>query len=429
MKDILQQPLNLPCGAIISNRIVKAAMTEGLADPNGLPTSNLERLYGIWSDGGAGLLLSGNVQIDAQHLERPGNVIIQSKPDNILAHRLKSWAIEGARNGNHFWAQISHAGRQTQTNINKTPKAPSPIRVALPGAQFGRPVALSSEEIEEIIRRFGVAAIACQQAGFTGIQIHAAHGYLISQFLSPLANVRTDRYGGTLRNRARILVDIIKSVRLAVGKSFPISVKLNSADFQKGGFNFRDSLQVTKWLEEIGIDLLEISGGTYEQPKLLGMEGVGEYEEQEVNESTSQREAYFADFSTEIRKHIEIPILLTGGFRSRDAMINAIESGATDLIGIGRPMCVLTDAPKRIFNGLKELPRYENSLVFFPAWLSFLVKFRSFKTIASFGIQFWFYAQLDSMGKKGRQDLELSPLRATFKILKLQRSWISKRKR
>ena len=429
MRDILQQPLNLPCGVVISNRIVKAAMTEGLADPNGLPTSNLERLYGIWSDGGAGLLLSGNIQIDGQHLERPGNVIIQSKPDNILADRLKSWVREGVRNGNHFWAQISHAGRQTQTNINKNPKAPSPIRLALPGGQFGCPVALSSEEIEEIIQRFSIAAVACQQAGFTGIQIHAAHGYLISQFLSPLANVRTDHYGGTLDNRARILVHIIKSVRLAVGNSFPISVKLNSADFQKGGFNFRDSLQVAKWLEDIGTDVLEISGGTYEQPKLLGMEGVGEYEEQEISESTSQREAYFADFSNEMRKHLKIPILLTGGFRSRDAMTNAIESGATDLIGIGRPMCVLTDAPKRIFTGLKELPRYENRLAFFPSWLSFLLKFQSFKTIASFGIQFWFYAQLDTIGKKGREELELSPIRATFKILKLQRSWISKRKR
>ncbi len=401
MKDTLQEQLNLPCGAVISNRIVKAAMTEGLADPNGFPTDDLERLYGIWSDGGAGLLLSGNVQIDAQHLERPGNVIIESRPDSVLTNRLRSWAREGTRNGNHLWAQISHAGRQTQTNINKRPKAPSPIRVALPGGQFGHPIALSPEEIEELIERFTIAAIACQEAGFTGIQIHAAHGYLISQFLSPLTNVRTDRYGGTLSNRARILVNIVKSVRVAVGKSFPISVKLNSADFQKGGFNFRDSLQVAKWLEEIGIDLLEISGGTYEQPKLLGMEGVGEYEKQEISESTSQREAYFADFSIEMRKEIEIPFLLTGGFRSRDAMIKAIESGATDLVGIGRPMCVMPDAPNRVFAGLTELPRYENELVFFPKCLSFLINFQIFKTIASFGIQFWFYAQLDAMGKKG----------------------------
>ena len=382
MNKILQKELTLPCGAVLSNRIAKAALTEGLADVNGLPTSELQQLYGLWSDGGAGLLLSGNIQIDVNHLERPGNVIIESKPQNNLINALKDWSTAATRNNNHFWAQISHAGRQTQTNINKTPKAPSPIKVALPGGQFGRPIALTTEEIKKIIEGFGIAAITCKNSGFTGIQIHAAHGYLISQFLSPRSNIRTDAYGGELSNRARLLIEIVKTVRSRVGNDFPISVKLNSADFQKGGFNFQDSLQVAQWLEEETIDLLEISGGTYEQPRLLGVEGIGEYEDQNIAQSTVKREAYFVDFAIELRKKISIPMMVTGGFRHRHSMVHAIESGAADLIGIGRPLCVLTDAPKKLFDGLNELPRYEKELKFFPRWLSFLSKIQPFKTMA-----------------------------------------------
>ncbi len=427
MNKILQKELTLPCGAVLSNRIAKAALTEGLADVTGMPTSELKRLYGLWSDGGAGLLLSGNIQIDVNHLERPGNVIIESKPQNNLINALKDWSTAATRNNNHFWAQISHAGRQTQTNINKTPKAPSPIKISLPGGQFGNPIALTTQEIEEVIEGFGIAATTCKNSGFTGIQIHAAHGYLLSQFLSPLSNIRKDTYGGELCNRSRLLIEIVRTVRSRVGKDFPISVKLNSADFQKGGFNFQDSLQVAQWLEEETIDLLEISGGTYEQPKLLGVEGIGEYEEQDVKRSSAKREAYFVDFAMELRKKVTTPMMVTGGFRHRDAMIQAIESGAADLIGIGRPLCVLTDAPKRLFIGLKELPRYEKELRFFPRWLSFLNKIQPFKTMATFGIQFWFYAQLDLLGKEGEANASLTPFAATRKIMKLQKNWLSTR--
>jgi NADH:flavin oxidoreductases, Old Yellow Enzyme family len=165
-------------------------MTEGLASPAGLPTPELERLYGLWSDGGAGILLSGNIQVDADHLERPGNVVVDKVPDNEMHAALCSWAKEGTRAGNHFWAQISHAGRQTQTGVNKTPKAPSAVPVNIAGGQFGQPVALTIEEIQSIVERFGICALACKEAGFTGVQVHAAHGYLLSQFLSPRSNLR-----------------------------------------------------------------------------------------------------------------------------------------------------------------------------------------------------------------------------------------------
>ncbi len=320
MSDLLSQPLQLPCGAVLPNRIAKAAMTEGLATAAGVPTEALERLYGLWSDGGAGMLLTGNVQIDADHLERPGNVVIDREPDAAMRTALASWAAAATRGGNHVWAQISHAGRQTQKVVNPHPKAPSAVKLGLPGGQFGEPEALTVPEIEEIVRRFAVAAAALKEAGFNGVQIHAAHGYLISQFLSPRSNQRNDQYGGSLENRARILLDALQAVRAAVGPGFPVSVKLNSADFQKGGFAFEDSLQVAQWLEQHSVDLIEISGGTYEQPKLLGVEGVEVEEKQNLAVSTQKREAYFVDFAKAMHEKVTVPLMVTGGFRLRSAM-------------------------------------------------------------------------------------------------------------
>lgn len=310
MTTTLASPLTLPCGVTIPNRIAKAAMTEGLATPDGVPTAELERLYGLWSDGGAGLLLSGNIQIDRDHLERPGNVIIDREPDAAMQAALSRWADAATRNGNQFWAQISHAGRQTMKMINPHPKAPSAVKLGLPGGQFGEPVALERVEITEIVRRFALCAAAVKAAGFTGVQVHAAHGYLLSQFLSPRSNRRSDEYGGSLENRARLLMDTVTAIRDAVGADFPVAVKLNSADFQKGGFDFADSLQVVAWLEQAGIDLIEISGGTYEQPRLLGVEGIEAAEPQAVAESTQQREAYFVDFALAMKEKVSVPLMV-----------------------------------------------------------------------------------------------------------------------
>jgi 2,4-dienoyl-CoA reductase-like NADH-dependent reductase (Old Yellow Enzyme family) len=427
MSDSLAQPLTLPCGAILSNRLAKGAMTEGLASPQGVPTKALSRLYGLWSDGGASMLLSGNIMIDRDHLERPGNVILDHEPDTTMATALRDWATVATRNGNHFWAQLSHAGRQTQTNVNKHPKAPSAVKVGLPGGQFGEPVALTIEEIEEVVRRFGMAAKACQTAGFTGVQIHAAHGYLLSQFLSPRTNLRTDAYGGELANRARALIDAVTTVRASVGPDFPVSVKLNSADFQKGGFAFEDSLQVAQWLEQAGVDIIEISGGTYEQPKLLGVAGMEAEESQHVAQSTLMREAYFVDFAVAMQDKVSIPLMVTGGFRLRAAMEQAIASGGADLIGIGRPMCVATDAPAQLLAGAEELPRYENELALFPRWLAFLSDINALRGAATFAVQFWFYAQLDCLGQTGKASPEMSVIAATRRVMRQQRMWLKAR--
>ena len=271
---------------------------------------------------------------------------------------------------------------QTQKIVNPRPKAPSAVKLGLPGGQFGTPQALTQEEISELIERWSRTAKICQEVGFTGVQIHAAHGYLLSSFLNPLANIREDEYGGSLENRSRMLLEVVRATRQAVGNEFPVAVKLNSADFQKGGFTFDECVQVAKWLADEGIDLLEISGGNYEQPKLLGIEGKEEFSDQDVAPSTAAREAYFVDFAQAMQKEVSIPLMVTGGFRARSTMMAALESGAADLIGLARPLCTLPNAPQQLIDGLDSLPTPELELRLFPKKLGFLRRFQMLKTIS-----------------------------------------------
>ena len=424
---MIERPLTLPCGASLPNRLCKAAMTEGLADPLGQATPALTQLYGLWSDGGAGLLLSGNVQIDGGHLERPGNVIIDSEPGEEAMSALRRWAEAGKRGGNHFWAQISHAGRQCQKMVNPHPKAPSAVKLGLPGGQFGEPVAMFEADIEAVIAGFARCARVLKNAGFTGVQLHAAHGYLLSQFLSPRSNQRKDQWGGSLENRARALLESVRAVRDAVGPSFPVGVKLNSADFQRGGFDFEESLQVAKWLEAESVDLLEISGGTYEQPRLLNVDGIEPVEDQSVKASTKAREAYFVDFAQAMRKELTMPLMVTGGLRRLDAMEDALASGSADVVGIGRPLCGMPKAMNELLSGAAELPRFENQLSLLPSWLKFLEGINLFKTIGTFATQYWYYEQISILGHTGEIDPQLSVLKATQRQMKSAKAWVAAR--
>ena len=424
---MIDQLLTLPCGASLPNRLCKAAMTEGLADPLGQATPALTQLYGLWSDGGAGLLLSGNVQIDGDHLERPGNVIIDSEPGEEAMTALRRWAEAGKRGGNHFWAQISHAGRQCQKMVNPHPKAPSAVKLGLPGGQFGEPVAMSEADIEAVIAGFARCARVLKNAGFTGVQLHAAHGYLLSQFLSPRSNQRKDQWGGSLENRARALLESVRAVRDAVGPSFPVGVKLNSADFQRGGFDFEESLQVAKWLEAESVDLLEISGGTYEQPRLLNVDGIEPVEDQSVKASTKAREAYFVDFAQAMRKELTMPLMVTGGLRRLDAMEDALASGSADVVGIGRPLCGMPKAMNELLSGAAELPRFENQLSLLPSWLKFLEGINLFKTIGTFATQYWYYEQISILGHTGEIDPQLSVFKATQRQMKSAKAWVAAR--
>lgn len=325
--NYLQMPITLPCGAVLSNRLTKSAMTERISNRDFEPTSALVRLYELWAQTGAGLLISGNVMIDPKHLESAGNLLFNSEE---MIPKLQPLVAAGTSRGNHFWVQISHSGRQTSRLVNTHPKAPSEVQLHKIGL-FGKPKEMSQEDIEEVIAGFRKAAKIAKASGFTGVQIHSAHGYLLSQFLSPRTNLRQDKWGGSLENRSRLLLQIISEVRAEVGVDFPISVKLNSSDFQKGGFSEEDSLQVVRLLEQGGIDLLEISGGTYENVVFL-------VEKEDIRrESTKRREAYFLNFARKVRAISQLPILITGGFRNFDFCNQVLEAGEADLIGMARP--------------------------------------------------------------------------------------------
>lgn len=368
----LATPLTLPCGAVLPNRLAKGAMTEGLADPRGRATPRHARLYRAWAQGGIGLSITGNVMVDRRYLERAGNLVIdgEQSPEQLAA--LKAYAAAGQAGGGHIWMQISHAGRQSQKAIAAEPVAPSAIgQVALPGGRFAAPRALTTAEIDDVIARFVHTAAIAQQAGFDGVQIHAAHGYLLSEFLNPLTNQRTDKWGDDLAGRARLLLTIIAAVRARLGDAFPIGVKLNSSDFQKGGFSFEDCLAVVALLETAGVDLIEISGGNYEQPQMMGLEGLEPvYQDADmVKESTRQREAYFLNYAAAIRRTVSVPLMVTGGFRTRAAMLSALNEDGISLIGIARPFCIDPDLPKALLAGeVDTLPSPERSMRLGPGW-------------------------------------------------------------
>jgi 2,4-dienoyl-CoA reductase-like NADH-dependent reductase (Old Yellow Enzyme family) len=402
MTSPLASPITLPNGSILPNRLCKSAMTEGLADKFDLPTPALMQLYKTWSQGGTGLHITGNVMVDRRYLERAGNVVLEDDKNLKL---FSTWAKHGTTGGNHLWVQLNHPGRQCPKMVSKEPLSPSDVQLAMLG-NFARPRPMDQSDIEEVIARFITSALLVKQAGFTGVQIHCAHGYLLSQFLSPKINQRQDQWGGSLENRARIIRRIIVGVRAAVGADFPIGVKLNSADFQKGGFSLADCITVASWLGEDGVDLLEISGGTYEQLSLIGVEPT------DVRESTRKREAYFIEYAERIKQSAKIPVMITGGFRSRDVMERAIESGEVDVIGLARPLCTEPDcSTKLIQQTIQNIDCYEDKLVLGTGFWGNNSPSNLIKAINSFGQVGFYYWQIIRLSK----GLTPEPQLGTFK--------------
>lgn len=417
MKNPLSMPIALPCGGRLTNRIAKAALTEGLADPNTSHANERHcRLYRRWSLGGAGLLITGNVQVDRRFLERPGNVALDSFDSKSYGQgmpALRSYAREGTAGGNHLWMQLNHPGRQTPAYVTSEPLAPSAVPLALPG--FGMPRAMTSAEILEAIERFANSAALAREAGFTGVQIHAAHGYLISRFLNPLVNRRDDEWGGSLENRVHLLMEIVSGVRRSTGPDFPVSVKLNSSDFQQGGFTSQDCIQVAGWLDAAGIDLLEISGGNYEQPSMV-MTG-----RRNLSESTKRREAYFLEYASMIRSATCVPLMLTGGFRTSSAMNTALRQNEIDMVGLGRPMIVWPDAPRRLLADAESctVPSPELTLRLNDTGALTPDEREAART---WGIQAWFATQLTRLGDGLDPDLNLDVKSALRSYLATERA-------
>ena len=338
-KPTLASPLTLACGITIPNRIAKSAMSEQLADRYGSPTTDLQQLYAAWAKGGAGLLITGNVMIDSRAFVEPRNVVLESAKF-LQANKL--WAQAAQAHVAKIIMQINHPGRVAVLPLLKKPIAPSAVGLDLPAMNIIRiPRAMTEAEIYEQINRFAQTAQLAVEAGFDGVQVHAAHGYLLSQFLSPLANVRTDGWGGSPENRRRMLIETVRAVRAAIGKDKILSVKLNSADFQKGGLSQEESLQIALALEVEGIDLLEISGGNYESPAQLGY----------APDRSTQRDAYFINYATALRKQSKLPLMLTGGLRNTNLMNQIVSDGIVDLVGMARPFAIEPDLAMKLLAG------------------------------------------------------------------------------
>jgi 2,4-dienoyl-CoA reductase-like NADH-dependent reductase (Old Yellow Enzyme family) len=326
----LDTPFTLPGGATIKNRLVKAAMSEQLASLSGAPTEAHERLYARWARGGAGMQITGNVMIDKRSIGEPRNVVVEDE-QHLAA--LRRWATAAKANDTTAIVQINHPGRQSFAGVSSLVVAPSAVSIDYPGA--AQPRALTHEEILELIARFAETARIVVEAGFDGVQLHGAHGYLISQFLSPAANQRDDDWGGDAQRRRRFLIEVTRATRAAIGPDAILAIKLNSSDFQRGGFTEEESLEVIAHLDAENIDLLEISGGTYESPAMGGG----------IAETTRRREAYFLEFAARVRDLTTVPLLVTGGFRTGTGMDDAVTSGATDLIGLARPLALEPELP------------------------------------------------------------------------------------
>jgi len=322
-------PLTLPNHTILPNRIVKAAMEENMCDADHAPSDALLRLYQAWAQGGVGLILTGNVMVDRRAMTGPGGVVLE---DDRHMDRFKQWAQVARSGGAQVWMQISHPGRQMMAALGQETWSASavPLDMGNLSNKFSVPKAMTVADIEEIQQRFVRTARLAEQAGFNGVQIHGAHGYLLSQFLSPISNQRHDAWGGSIENRARLLVDIVKAVRAAVAPGFAVSVKLNSADFQRGGFSPEDAQQVVCMLNDLQVDVVELSGGSYEAPAMQGQARDGR---------TLAREAYFLEFAQSMMSVARMPLMVTGGIRRKAVAENVVASGVA-LVGIATALAI-----------------------------------------------------------------------------------------
>ncbi|OBJ98343.1 2,4-dienoyl-CoA reductase [Mycolicibacterium conceptionense] len=334
--EALFAPLQLKSGQVLGNRIAKAAMEEGMAGKAQLPDERLITLYRQWGAGGTGLLITGNVMVHAEAMTGPGGVVLDA--DSPL-EPFAAWAEAGRGEGSAVWMQISHPGRQVQANMPGVVWGPSDVAVELGrhSKRFGQPVAMTAEQIADTITRLATTARRAEQAGFDGVEVHAAHGYLLSQFLSPLVNTRTDEWGGSLENRARLLLEIVRAIRAEVTPGFSVAVKLNSADFQRGGFDADDARTVIDMLAPLGVDLVELSGGSYESPAMTG---------RPTDDRTAAREAYFLELAAELAVSSPIPLMLTGGITRHQTAERVLASGVA-VVGMATALAETPDLPAR----------------------------------------------------------------------------------
>ena len=328
----LFDPLELPCGVVLSSRLAKSAMADSLGDGTGHPTAAQRRLYQRWAQGGVAVSIIGEVQASPNYCEKPGNLVLRDDPScDLDRFRDLAQAVENHdTKQQHLWLQLGHAGALAYSSTTTTPKGPSALH--LPELHCE---ALSLDEIKAFPQQLATTARLAQQVGFGGVQIHAAHGFLLSQFLSPLFNQRTDAYGGdSMDHRMRLLLETIQAVRQATGNSFPVAVKLNSSDQLEGGLTEEDSLQVIRALDQTSVDLIDISGGTY----FPGAKN--------ASDATAVKGPYFVEYARKARSLTTKPLMCTGGFKIKAQAEEAVKSGVIDVVGLARALILEPRLPK-----------------------------------------------------------------------------------
>ncbi len=329
-------PFRLPCGVVLKNRIVKSAMSDSLGDGTGHPTAAQARLYRRWAEGGVAVAIVGEVQGTPLFAERPGNLVLTASADLL---RFRNLAEQGAVDGSLLWLQLGHAGALSYAPTS-SPVGPSELD--LPGLRCRE---MTPEEIAHLPAEMAATAALAQRSGFGGVQIHAAHGFLLSQFLSPLFNRRNDRYGGDIANRMQLTMEVIEAVRNAVGPSFPVALKLNSSDQLEGGLVEDESLAVVAELDRTSIDLIDISGGTYFPGAASASDSGG-------------RGPYFLEFASQARVRTSKPLMLTGGIKTMAQAEAALASGAVDCVGLARAFCLEPSLPKLWHERQMQQPRF-----------------------------------------------------------------------
>lgn len=317
-------------------------MSDSLANGAGDPTETQIRLYERWADGGAAVSFIGEVQGDPRYPEKPGNLVLGAHTNQKMLRSLISRAtVDGA----HLWPQLGHAGALSHAPISQ-PMGPSALDI-----EGLRCAGLSVDDIQELPQMYARTALLAKTAGFGGVHIHAGHGFLLSQFLSPLFNHRTDGYGGSIEARCRIVLEIITEVRRAVGPEFPIGIRINSSDNLEGGLTQVDALEAVRLLDRSSIDLIDISGGTYFPGAKASSEG-------------SSRGPYFLEFARRAKQVTQVPLMLTGGFKLRQQAADAVACGAVDLVGLARAM-VLNSRLAKVWltepGGDPEFPQFDSN--------------------------------------------------------------------
>lgn len=346
MTNPIFEPLPLPNGQVVKNRIFKSAMHEAFAGRDSQPTADHVKLYQTWATNQVGLLVTGNVMVDRLALGEPGNVVLDRETDQDI---LAAWAQAGKEKGSKILLQLNHPGKQAPKSVSKQPVAPSAIPIEGPLASyFNPPRELTTQEVKELIEKFVAAAKIAEKTGFSGVQLHAAHGYLINQFLSGSDNQRQDAYGGSLEKRMNFLLEIYEGIRAVTRPDFIVAIKINSSDFKEGGFSQADSLETIKFLSQKGIDLIEISGGSYEKPKMHGEGSV-----------------YFLDFAKEVAAAVSTPIVLTGGISTEQSMLEILQETKIAMIGIARSLVLNPQLVTQLKEGSyqeRPLPRLSTGM-------------------------------------------------------------------